>query len=205
MPAFATVATTTIAPHERTEKNLRYIFVPRFCLEGESLRAQFEWKIALSRIRGKNLLGEMAEEGICRMWSATADRIFTQDAITGFLSHLRRWARGAIGISHASSPQIQVFSRDCWRAANQDSTPAKWRYIYVLGPKSGQGSSSATLMPLQAIRDKGFFSITRTINIDLTFGGILVYAADFGLSIDGLRNASDDPLCGIVLLTGYLW
>jgi hypothetical protein len=183
----------------------RFAILPRFFPEAESLRAQFEWRMGISRARGNNLLTESAEAGVFRCLTVAANRVFTQDAITIFLSHLRRWAQKNVRAEHASSPLIQVFSRGCWREPSHDATPATWRYLYVLGPNEKCLPVRVSLLPLLPARSRALLQLSRTVTVDLAFGVLLVHDVKLAYGIEKVSGEFDDPTRSTTFLGGYLW
>src|SRR5579864_2273943 len=191
------------APNEKPANALPpFRVMANFFLHHESLRAQFEWRIAMARFRGANLFIESTEAGRC--FTAPVSRMFTQEVVTSFLSRLRSWTRNGIGVSHASSPDLYAFSHGCWRPPLQDTTPVPWRYFYVLGPRA-RAKPSVTLVPVSSFDEASIFSIRRTVSIELGYNTLMVYEADFVWSIEKARNGQEDLLSSSVFLTGHLW
>jgi hypothetical protein len=180
----------------------RFLVASAFFQHHESLRAQFNWRTAMSRNRGGVLFTESTERGRC--FNAPVSRIFTQEVITSFLSRLRSWARMTIGVNHASSPELQAFSNGCWRLPGQDSTPAVWNYMYALGPRD-EVMPRMTLVPASSLSKSSILSISRTTSIELHYNSLLTYQVELCCGIEEVKNGSDDLLSSAVFLTGYLW
>lgn len=195
----------TRPPKYATDISRQYVLVPNFYRDASSLRAQFEWKISRAGAHGNTLMTETSEPKTCRFWAASADRIFPQPAISEFLMFLRKWANKAIGARHASTPEIHVFTRKCWREPYQDATPANWRYAYVLGPTPKSTKVKLSLLPHTPGGRFSFLAFSRTIEADIRFGDFIAYEKALGYRINLSPGRSERPLGGIVLLSGYLW
>jgi hypothetical protein len=193
-------------PTKASEQDaVQILTVPRFSFDAGWLRTQFEWKLATTRMRGKILLDEISDEGSHKFLAAPADRVFAQQAVTSFLTELRDWADGAIGIKHASSPQVQVFGESCWRQLSQDASPAQWRYMYTLGPKSGRSAVRLRLAKPAAKPMYAPFSFNNTTIIEPEFNCLIAYEASHLCGIDEAHIADGGPLSATVFLSGYLW
>lgn len=195
----------TRPPTHAPDISRQFVLVPNFYRDADSLRAQFEWKMSRAGTHGNTLLTETSEPKICRFWAASADRIFPQPAISEFLTFLRRWAAKAIGARHASTPEIHVFTRDCWCEPYQDATPANWRYAFVLGPTSKSTNVKLSLLPHTPVGRFSFLRFSRTVEVDIRFGDFLAYEKELAYRISRLPRASEGPLRGTVLISGYLW
>ena len=192
-------------PKSTPDISRQFVLVPNFYRDAESLRAQFEWKMARAEAHGNALLTETSEPEICRFWAASADRIFPQPAISEFLAFLRSWAHKSIGTRRASTPEIHVFTNDCWCEPCQDATPAHWRYVYVLGPTAKTTNVKLSLLPHTPVRRFSFLRLSRTVEVDIQFGAFLVYEKKLSYRMNRLRGGSERPLRATIFLSGYLW
>ncbi len=184
----------------------RFLTVERFFSDADSLRAQFAWRIAITRMRGAAVLVEAAETDLYRFLGGAADRVFTQEMVTTFLSALRAWAQTAIGVSHASSPQVQVFSRGCWLIPNRDAKPTKWQYLYQMNrPSTGGAGTRVTLVPLEDADRNSLFQVGRAVGLEVKFNTLLVFEAAFGYGVDRVHNGTEDPISSAAFLVGSLW
>jgi hypothetical protein len=200
------VTLPSLNPEHRQDEAVsppRFMFIPRFFSDCESLRAQFEWRVSITRKHGKSVFAESTQEGVFRLFKAAADRVFTQKAIMGFLSHLRQWGGREIRAWHASSPEVLALVRHCWRSPIQDASPANWRYLYTLGPNKADSVTRISLVEPKQV--SGLFAVSRSIKIDALSGSLLVYESNLACSLDVLPHASQDLICATVFLAGHLW
>ena len=182
-----------------------YVKVSRFFPDRATIRAQFEWTVAIGRSRGRNVLEEISEGDVYRFYGAGADRVFTKDLVTSFLCHLRRWARLTIGAHHASSPQVEVYSSGCWRKSTQDTIPAQWRYVYAMNANSMPVATRVDLVSSSPDRWLIFFSLRHALPVYLEPGSLLVHETKTAYCIDEVRSIENDPLSCSAFLVGYLW
>lgn len=171
---------------------------------------QFEWRVSVGHDPADNVLAYSEVENAHKFMAATADQIFSQEVMLAFLHRLRTWAGETLGVAHASSPQVQVYVKGCWRSIMRDDVRAKWHYLFSLTPQSrGCGTETNPVKILSEPPSKGklrsLISFGRITTAQLEFNQLLVHEAGKPYGIEENLKCSERPFEGSVFLDGYLW
>src|SRR4029077_14196183 len=119
---------------------------------------------------------------------------------------LRDWGHSTLGMSHVSTPQVRIYSTNCWRNLVKDQIEAKWHYI--LAVSRNQGRTARELSFLTANLPKIGFGVMfrdgEISRIPTTFDELVVHevAIPYGVSKQNVSSTLGDAC---VLLDGYFW
>ena len=184
-----------------------YYLQADFLGNADTLRSQFEKQMSDSAEFNDGLtpLLYAFHRNSYQFLTATAERIFSQEALNEFTNALRAWAKEAIGGSYVTTPQLRVFIDGCRRELLRDSAEARWHYLVSLTRNDAREAGRIRLVSetISGPQD-GTAGIDSVMNLQLRFNQLLVHdtRSAYGISSSGTGT---DPLKGTVFLDGYLW
>lgn len=176
---------------------------PDFFLFVDSLQAQLTWNAARSRLRGQVLFQGLSQDGVVRS-CGFASQVFTQSAVTEFLTAIRRWAKLALGVKHASTPAVLFVESEGNRHFMQDPPLATWRYLYVLGKPRDPSILFTHISPRAAHGWKSWFSVGRIQSLHVAANTLVCFPAEHAYSLQTILPDTMTSASG-VLLSGYIW
>jgi len=201
-----TTSETTRAREPAEAEQRRPTRLSRFFPDVSSMRIQFEWRVAAMARRGVAMFEEVHEPGVCRFFGAGLDQFFTQEITSDFLNCLRRLGQARFRAGHASSPQVELYTAGCMRGLGCESTPARYRYVFVLGPRNGKSGVRITVSPSTSTRRFSFLPrFGWTHAIEACYGELIVHDAAHAFAVEPALCKSDSLLSATVLLSGHLW
>jgi Family of unknown function (DUF6065) len=187
--------------------SLPYRIEDSFYEQADLLRAQIEKALSGSVADPANhLLNFHYMAGVSQYIIASADDLFTKGLLVNFLDRIRAWARQFLAVSHASTPQVSIYTSGCSRALVRDDINARWHYMFSLTRNPKRRVGRIRIASEMLLNEKVEFSYTvgRVSDLKLTFNQFLVHEVDKPYGIDGTKNPGS-LLDGAILADGYLW
>lgn len=178
----------------------------RFCGNAGPLWSQFEQKLLTSGDTHDGLtpLVYAFNPGHYAFLTASADRLFSSEAMDDLMLSLRKWSREEVGAAHVSTPQVRVFINGCRRGLFCDATEAEWHWLLPLTPAARKGAGRIQLGHRIAQGDGARLLIERTFSFEPEFNQLLVHAANDPYGVE-LGKPAASPLEAFVFLDGYMW
>jgi hypothetical protein len=151
-----------------------------FFRDAEELRVQLEKRILSS---GNLQSSDSPLESVHvpktdRHLTAWSNHVFDRDVLSSFLCRICDWSREALGASHASTPQLKLYTNGCSRTITRDSVKAKWHYMLCLTKDTSSKVAEIRVLTCPEFERTGVVSKTPMATIKMRFNQLLVHEVD---------------------------
>ncbi|HEY2913387.1 MAG TPA: hypothetical protein VGK21_08515 [Candidatus Angelobacter sp.] len=177
-----------------------------FYSKAEILRAEFE-KALLGEGKlnaGMTPLGYAYHKDTYQFLTASAERCFSEEAISELIETLQQWGNNVVGASHVSTPQVRVYIRGCSRKLIRDDVTTPWHFLLSLTPNTHPDKSCQIKILRENVPGNSSSRLHRVLSSFPVFNQLLVHSTRELYSIEGVQT-SMNPLKGMVFLDGYMW
>ena len=177
-----------------------------FHSKAEILRAEFEKAIFGENKQnpGMTPLGYAYHNDTYQFLTASAERCFSEEALSDLIETLQQWGKNVIGTSHVSTPQVRVYIRGCSRQLVRDEVATPWHFLLSLTPNPHPGKSCQIKILQENVQENASPRLHRVLSSFPIFNQLLVHSTRESYSIARVQT-SMNPLKGIVFLDGYMW
>lgn len=181
---------------------------PGFYDKAGILRTQFESQVLGARETsgGMTPFSYAFCENSYQFLTASAERIFTADALGDLIEKIRSWSAAALGLSRVSTPQIRVFVAGCRRNLLRDDIASPWRYSLSITRQARREKTTSMTLATEdpAVRAGEHMRVDTILSANMEFNQLFAHKTKDAYSIEsGVKSMN--PVEGIVLLDGYLW
>jgi hypothetical protein len=171
------------------------------------LRSQFDQKISATQSNGGlTPLGYAFDEDRFQFLTVSPERVFELDILDDLMKRLCSWARGSLGVSHVSTPQVRVYIDGCRRRFLRDDIAADWHYMLSIGGNGRPPKSAVVKVVNEAFprNTEHQFRIDRVLSAKLDFNQMLLHPSSSPYAVE-VGKTSMNPLDGAIFLDGYMW
>jgi hypothetical protein len=177
-----------------------------FYPEAGVLRAQLEESLSRRDQAGVTPLSYVFSKNRFRFLTASAETLFTPDALRNLIETLANWGQNELGCAHVSTPQVRIFIGGCERSVLQDAVMLGWHYMLSLS-QPGSPAKSERVQILIGNRFDGknrLLGMCDMLESDLRSNRLIVHDTQDAYGIE-LHHHCMNPLEATVFLDGYFW